>query len=241
MNAPQGICSRRRPNAAASAFSLIELLVAVGVVTALVALLFPALRGASNRARETQCLARMRALGAGITAYAQNEGEFPRSLHSAAGAGTEPWARAILPYLGSVTQPTDPEWRAHFERSFRCPADKNRGPELFSYGLNVFFELTPDGDDYDGSPATWRKPVNIDHPASTILLAEPKAVYFADHVMSHLWTTAAGASNALDGKRHSGRSNFLFVDGHAEALPVSATFDPAKNINRWNPGLAGRR
>ena len=241
MTSPQGICSRRRPKAAASAFSLIELLVAVGVVTALVALLFPALRGASNRAREAQCLARMRALGSGITAYAQNEGEFPRSLHSAAGAGAEPWARAILPYLGSVTQPTDSEWRAVFERSFRCPADKNRGPELFSYGLNVYFELTPDGDDYDGSPATWRKPANVERPGATILLAEPKPVYFADHIMSHQWTSAAGASNAVDGKRHATRSNFFFVDGHVEALPVSATFDPAKKINLWNPGLAARR
>jgi len=51
--------------------------------------------------------------------------------------------------------------------------------------------------------------------------------------------SANGAANAVDAKRHDGKANYLFVDGHVETLPISSTFDTAKGINLWNPSLAG--
>lgn len=225
--------------AAHRGFSMVELLVGVSIVAVLAALIVPGVQGSIRKAKVTQCLAKMRNLGQGIQLYALDNAEFPRSLHSSAGAGKQPWAKAILPYMDSPASPSDAEWTNIFERGYRCPADKKKETSIYSYALNVFFELTPDGDDYTGSPQTWRKPVNVERGSKTILLAEPKPVYYADHIMCHQWTSANGAANAVDAERHDGKANYLFVDGHVETLPISSTFDTAKGINLWNPSLAG--
>lgn len=73
-----------------------------------------------------------------------------------------------------------------------------------------------------------------------VLLAEPKPVYDADLIMCHQWTSATGASNAVDAKRHDGKANYLLADSHVETLFITSTFNPAKGINLWNPGLARR-
>jgi prepilin-type processing-associated H-X9-DG protein len=56
--------------------------------------------------------------------------------------------------------------------------------------------------------------------------------------MCHQWSGIPAARNAVAWDRHSKKSNFLFVDGHVEALPVEATFNPGAGINLWNPSLA---
>lgn len=223
----------------ARAFTLIELMVVITVGAVLIALTAAGVSSVSNKAKQIKCLSRMRNLGIGILTYCQDNGEFPRSLHSAAGAGVQPWGKAILPYLDLPSDPTDAEWKQIFNTYYHCPADKTTDPNIWSAALNVYFELDPGGDDYDGSPTTWRTPASVSCPGRTILLAEPKPVYYADHIMCHLWTTTKAASNAIDSSRHGKTSNFLFVDGHVESLPVEATFYPAKRINLWNPGLAG--
>lgn len=221
------------------AFSLIELLIGIGIATLLAALIVPSVQGSLRKAQSVQCLAKMRAIGQGFLLVTQDTGEYPRSMHSAAGAGTQPWARAILPYLDLPADPSETEWTALFERVLRCPCDKKNTVTFFSYALNVFFELTPDGDDYAGSPQTWRRPGNVPWATRTILLAEPKPVPYADHLMCHQWSGTKGAGNAVDARRHGDKSNYLFADGHGEALPLAATFDPAKGVNLWNPALAG--
>lgn len=219
--------------------SLIEMLVVIAVGSILVALVGTSATSSLQKAKTTQCLAKMRAIGSGILLYAQdNNGELPRSLHSAAAAQVLPWNRAILPYLEQPVSPTSTEWTDIFNKIYRCPTDKSRDVNLASYALNVYFELNPDGDDYEGSPATWRRQVSVPKPGATILLAEPKAVYYADHIMCHMWSSARGATNAVDTQRHAKKSSYLFVDGHVESLPIEATYDPATGVNRWNPSLA---
>lgn len=222
--------------------SLIETLVVIAMGAILVALISTSTSSAMQRAKATQCLSKMRSLGSGILLYTQdNNGELPRSLHSAMGASVLPWGRAILPYMDYPATPTTSEWASIFNKAYRCPSDKNRDVNIWSYALNVYFELTPDGDDYVGSPATWRRLQTVPRGSATILLAEPKTVYYADHIMCHQWTSLKGATNAVDTLRHSNKSNYLFVDGHVESLPIEGTYDPKTGLNRWNPSLAGTK
>ncbi len=223
------------------AFTLIELLVVIGVIAVLVALSLPALSRAGSTAGHAKCLNTMSQLGRAFMLYAaDNDGTLPRSYHSAATYRSPNWPVAIAPFLGIDADPSSQEWTTAFNKFFRCPADPNRSPLQYSYGLNVHFELDPEGDDYIGSPATWRKTTAGCHPARTIHRAESPPTLYADHFMCHQWSSLKAAKNATAHTRHNGRSHFLFLDGHVERLPIEATFDPAKAVNLWNPSLAGK-
>ena len=216
-------------------FSLIELLVVIAIIAVLAGVASAALERARDSAGASRCLAQMRQLATAIHLWGSDRGgEFPRSSHSAFAHRSRGWQREILPYLGEKDSRITPELA---ERYFRCPADtRTQGS---SYGLNVFFELDPDADDYEGAPARWRRMAALPAPAHTVLLAEIKAESSADHVMAHFWSgSAEGGEVAVE--RHGGKSHFVFADGRAALLAVEETYDPARGINCWNPGLAGR-
>src|SRR6476659_9020472 len=81
----------RRPG-----FTLVELLVAVGIIAVLISLLVPAAWGARNHARRVACLSNMRTLTGAWLVYAQNNrgrlcGAVPGS---ADGPGFHDWVAA---------------------------------------------------------------------------------------------------------------------------------------------------
>jgi prepilin-type N-terminal cleavage/methylation domain-containing protein/prepilin-type processing-associated H-X9-DG protein len=226
---PRAAPGRCRPGAD-SGFTLIELLVVIAIVAVLASLLLPALSRAKASARSTQCLSQMRQIGLAVRLYADENGdEFPRSQHSAFAHGQLTWGRAVASQLGR-----DPiTWTNLLSGVYHCPSDRRKEP--WSYGQNVYFELSPDNDDYLGSPQTWRRAASIRNPSATILQAEtPGSV---DHVMPHFWMTAQDATD-VDPYRHKKRSNYNFVDGHSEAREFRTTYDPACGVDRWNPSLA---
>ena len=218
-------------------FSLVELLVAIAIIAVLAALAIPAIAGAQERSHSVACLGQMRQIGSAVLLYAQdNQGRFPRSGHSA-GPNHEPgWAASIAPYLGAHAADATAEW---INREFRCPC--KTGPGTYSYGMNVFFEVGQ-GDSYLGRPATWRCSMQGPGPARTSLLAETRSgsggAMTADHFMCHQWSSLTAVKNAVAHDRHSGKSNFLFVDGHVETLPIADTFK-SRTDNLWNPSTAG--
>ena len=221
-----------------AAFTLIELLVVIAIIAVLAALVVGASGSARARAAGAACAANLSQLGNGLQLYcADHGGQFPRSFHSAGANGEPGWQTSIGPYLGTSGGSADPGVPA---KIFRCPADTNADRTAGSYGLNVFFELTPDGDDYAGAPASWRTTMCVTAPSRTILLAEVRSAggMGADHFMCHQWSSAGAAKNAVAHDRHGGRANYLFVDGHVGSLPVEETFN-SRTKNLWNPSLAG--
>jgi prepilin-type N-terminal cleavage/methylation domain-containing protein/prepilin-type processing-associated H-X9-DG protein len=220
--------SGRQPGAP-RAFTLIELLVAIAIIAILAGLLLPALARARERSRAIACLSQQRQIGLGVRFYADDNGEeFPRSQHSAFANGQQTWGRAIAPGLGVA----GPAWTNLLVSLYRCPSD--RRPTPWSYGQNVYFELGPE-DDYTGKPETWRRVTGIPKPGVTVLQAE--SATGADHIMTHFWTSAADAAEVAAG-RHGRRANYAFVDGHSQALELLITYDPAREVDLWNPGLA---
>ena len=214
-------------------FTLIETVTAIAILIILAGISYSSYKHFYENALAAKCASRLRTLGAAIIAYtADNQGEFPRSWHSS-GAHRQPnWAFAIAPYLGYEQDKIESNWNEIFNTHFRCPSHKEDDPYKYSYGINVFFELDPNGDDYFGAPASWRKIFNITTPSQTILLAETNSG--ADHFMCHQWSGPGAAKNAIKHDIHDGKSNFLFVDGHVQLLSIDQVFSNRKN-NSFNP------
>jgi len=63
----------------ACAFTLIELLAVIAVIALLAAFLFPALAGALERGRSSQCQSNLKQLGAAVLLYASDHGQLPPS------------------------------------------------------------------------------------------------------------------------------------------------------------------
>jgi prepilin-type N-terminal cleavage/methylation domain-containing protein/prepilin-type processing-associated H-X9-DG protein len=211
-------------------FTLIELLVVVAIIGILAGLILPALARARETARAMSCANQMRQLALATQLYADDHADrFPRSSHSAFANGQLPWGRALAPFLGVPAT----AWTNLFQGVYRCPSQTSKGP--WSYGLNVYFELTPADDDYAGSPQTWPQRGAVPRPQTTVLFGEVPGNL--DHIMAHFWTPTVMATD-LAPNRHRGRANYVFVDGHVETLELGATYAPAAGRDCWNPSTA---
>ena len=117
-------------------FTLVELLVVIGIIALLISILLPSLNAARKSARDVQCASNMRQLSLALMMYAvEHKGSFPPNMNFGAGVpGYAYWydADRLESYLpaaikygsGSIGGPV-----------FECPDDPQAAR---SYSMNVF-------------------------------------------------------------------------------------------------------
>lgn len=91
-------------------FTLVELLVVVGIIAVLVALLMPALAKVRKHALEVKCAANLRTIGQALTMYTQQYGYYP----GGEAAGFAIWPPRVRTFLGGESG------------VFYCPAQDER-------------------------------------------------------------------------------------------------------------------
>ena len=215
-------------------FTLVELLVVIAIIATLIAMLLPALAAARQSAKAVRCLTNLRTAGQAVTSYHNdNNGAFPISSHTTGSlADAASWLIALEPH--GVTAPMR-----------LCPDDPARHDRLSSYLTNDHFEPLVAGIDYNpftgrtlpgGRRVAYTRIFQIPNPAETIYAAEAAGDGTVDHLHSIGWTSPADIPQWIAVERHAGAANYLFADGHAEAISwprLQARFTPKSLL--FNP------
>src|ERR1700710_1360622 len=103
---------RRKPSNVTAGFTLVELLVVIGIVALLIGILMPVINAARERANRVKCGSNLAQIGKSLLAYAIDEhGAFPRGIYNPAtgetAVYTNPYAddpfRAAHPSENDVT------------------------------------------------------------------------------------------------------------------------------------------
>ncbi len=234
MNLPKG----RR---SAAAFTLIELLIVVSVITLLIGLLLPALSRARQSASKAQCLSNIRQLETAQVAYASGN----EDLILAAGDGTAQgsWMGALESYGTTPSARKCPSDRSPY---YAQPIPGSSPPRLrtTSYGVNNY--VSPTHAPFGVEPVRYL--TQVAQSSSVIHLGEltETGTYAGSdhfHVQEFYNALAPPITIALIDVqmclgRHGGKAKswdatltFSFLDGHAETLSIRRVYtNPTVNL-----------
>ncbi|HZL37972.1 MAG TPA: DUF1559 domain-containing protein [Tepidisphaeraceae bacterium] len=222
--------SRGAP-AYARAFTLVELLVVIGIIAVLISLLMPALNRARENAKQVKCASNLRQLGLAMQMYANdNHDWFPFSASRGAGHQAEDWIwwqtgqdldqSAIAKYLGGKKGGT-------LEAILRCPSDElaththgTADPYLYSYSMNYYL-----GSDHYAAECSKR--TEVFNPSDKILLVEEDGRTIDDGRC--VWDADQNDLATYHDVRDTGtgeRGNACFVDNHVQLISRLDAYTP---------------
>jgi len=224
--------SKRTPDTANRAFTLVEILIVIAIVGILAALGYPAVQKGVQAANSAKCVANLRTIGLAAQQFANDNNG--RILTWGDGNSTPfpRWMQGLAPTLGN----TGPEaqWTgATLETIYRplaCPCIPGayRWPSSaspYTYAANSFYN--PDW----GWPEFRR--LNFDKPGSTIYLVDGWATFATfpgQDIVDQGWPPPAFPPPSMPNAvlfPHQGKCNALFLDGHVESFSKRI---PAKYI-----------
>jgi prepilin-type N-terminal cleavage/methylation domain-containing protein/prepilin-type processing-associated H-X9-DG protein len=220
------------------AFTLVELLVVIGVVALLLALLLPALGRARATGRQIACFANLRQMMVAANAYTvENQGRLPLSYWSATG-NTMAWdfsrrqrpdgSWEVVPgLLWAGDAPPQVQHCPEFDGKGNSPGDPFSG-----YNYNTSY-LGGGQNEPEPEPA---RLTQLADPAATAVFGDAQYAGGANKFMraprhggrdGNSSTRAAGTQ----GYRHRGTTGVAFADGHVAAWEARSTvydFGPAQ-------------
>jgi prepilin-type processing-associated H-X9-DG protein len=204
------------------AFTLVELLVVIGIIAVLVGLLMPALIGARKRANSVKCASNLRQIALTLNIYAdRNKGWVPRD--TTIGAIDHPPWPLLVAALISAKKDDVSESDLPGIGVLQCPAhpldDLPSG-----YVVNAFrFDTSP-----NWSPDGPEKLVKF-RPAAEIIwfldcadfFPAPPADKIFDVQFHDVWDPRHlpdGVRHRISDNRHGNTANVLYVDGHVSVI-----------------------
>jgi prepilin-type N-terminal cleavage/methylation domain-containing protein/prepilin-type processing-associated H-X9-DG protein len=191
---------RRKP----SAFTLIEMLLVVAIISLLISILLPNLKRSSGQAKRTQCEANIRMLLIGYQEYAKTNG---RKLMGANTSNPHDWLQA-----GNAETSITGGKLWNFVRSkdsYKCP-DHVYPWYLNSYAINGMLN----------GEQVWDGFTSKIHWTSNIV--DAKQLVFVEEDDNRGWNMNSwmlGGTNSfidLPANNHANADNFGFLDGHVE-------------------------
>lgn len=224
-----------------SAFTLIEILVVIAIISLLAAILFPVFGRARANARRSTCQSNLRQLGLGFSQYVQdNDERLPVAYDTTTSLG---WDTRIAPYVGIKVGMGDVS-----PLIFRCPDDAAPRVAPYLYANRRSYAVpTPNGGgtglftpDSTFTLYFGKHIAEALAPTKTLLLVEQpvngnafgshaRAICYNPPMQMQMSTSTPPVPN-LTIPVHLEGWNYLFVDGHVKWLRPEATVGPAGNI-----------
>ena len=220
----------KKEREARNAFTLVELLTVIVIISILGALAIPAWMNMIERSDEMKCASNLRQIGVATQLYVMDhDGNYPPISPNGAVPDSTYWYMALAPYINPNINPN-----AQFTRggvlsvieSYRCPTvlSKRKGLAKDSierwYGINYL--LGP-----SAYTTHWVKAVSVSKPSETIYMTETWGGNQADpYWIQYLAKQYFGGKGV-----HNGRNNVLFCDGHVEPLTLDSLLGPERQ--RW--------
>lgn len=159
------------------AFTLVELLVVIAVISLLIALIVPATRHALALARGSKSLSHLRQLAAGMSLYAaEQKGFLPAGAYPAPPTPRIRWADAIWPYMGMVEMYLSPQLNTGDLSRMLTPFAHDATRTFGGYGYN--YQYLGNGRHVTSWTAPYNAPFHakigsmLRAPASTVLLGD---------------------------------------------------------------------
>jgi prepilin-type N-terminal cleavage/methylation domain-containing protein/prepilin-type processing-associated H-X9-DG protein len=261
-----------KSNRSAYAFTLIELLVVIAIVAILASILLPTLAKAKTRADNVSCTSQLRQIGMAFQMYLSDYNHvtvfddgagfaWQVSLEKYMGPNhSYGWNKVTIHSGGIRTCPSFKRLRGRgggrtalgyeFNRDgvqhLRNNERLNPGPmNLFGHTVVNPSDLIAIG---DGLINTFKPPTSIEflHTQPLSISAEPAQALWPEFGLMPTKTNPDFEFwRGLTRKRHDGRFNILFSDGHIENLKAQSLFDFRRDevLRRWfadnRPNRAG--